>query len=51
MQVALLLVLVLVVLFLRYDARSVGSHVEIHGEGLRRVAEKRLRALAVVDAQ
>lgn len=50
MRVALLLVLVLVVLLLRYDARPVGLHVEIHGEGLRRVAEERLR-LAVVDAQ
>lgn len=41
----------LVVFLLRYDARPVGTHIEIHCEGFRRVAEKHLRALAVVDAQ
>lgn len=47
----LLLVLILVVFLLRYDARPVGMHVEIHCEGFRRVAEKHLRALAIVEAQ
>lgn len=47
----LLLVLILVVFLLRHDARPVGMYIEIHCEGFRRVAEKHLRALAVIDAQ
>lgn len=43
--------LILFVFLLRYDARPVGTHVEIHCEGFRRVAEKHLRALTVVETQ